>query len=124
MRTRKTFALFGQVTAPRTTEDGETWLKDTSGHRTRTTSPVQPATQALPQIGMDAGGPKSARLVAWKVTTQENAEPDGIMNFGVPDATGTTTATIPAGYPHDAPPHPGTWFVVAFGMGAGVGSLP
>ena len=95
------------MTTPRTTEDGETWLNDISGRKPRTTSPVWPATRALLQIGMDIGEPKSAQLVAWKVTMQGDAEPDRIMNFGVPGATETTTAIILADYPNGAPAHPG-----------------
>ena len=99
MQTRKTFAQFAQVTTPRTTEDGETWPNDISGHKPRTTSPVWPATQALLQTGTDIGEPKSAQLVAWKVTMQGDAEPDRTMNFGALGATETTTAIILADYP-------------------------
>ena len=87
------FALLTQVTIPKTTEGGETWLKDTSDLTARTTTPVQQATQARPQIGMDAGECKNAQPVDKKVTTQETAEPNRTMNSGAPGATETTTAT-------------------------------
>ena len=96
------------MTTPRTTEDGETCPNDISGCKPRTTSPVQPVTRALLQTGTDVGEPKSAQLVAWKVTTQEDAKPDRTMNFGVPGAIETITAITLAGYPHGAPAHPGT----------------
>ena len=81
------------MTIPQTTEGGETWPKDTSELTARTTTPVQQATQERPQIGMDAGEHKNAQPVDEKVTTQEVAEPNGIMNSGAPGATETTTAT-------------------------------
>ena len=87
------------MTTPRTTEDGETCPNDISDHKPRTTSPVQPVTQALPQTGTDVGEPKNAQLVAWKATTQEDAKPDRTMNFGVPGAIETITAITLAGYP-------------------------
>ena len=95
-RTSKTFALFAQATIPQTTEGGEIWLKDTSDLTARTTIPVWQATQAHPQIGMDAGECKNAQPVDAKVTTQETAEPNRTMNSGAPGATGTTTATTRA----------------------------
>ena len=64
MRTWKTFALLAQMTIPQTTEGGEKWLKDTSDLMARTTTPVQQATQAHPQIGMDAGECKNAQPAA------------------------------------------------------------
>ena len=112
MRTRKMFAQFAQVTTPRTREDGETWPNDTSGRKPRTTSPVRPATQALLQTGMDVGEPKSAQLVAWKVTMQGDAGPDRTINCGVPGATETITAIILADYPPpNAPAHPGAQMI-------------
>ena len=62
----------------------------------RTTTPVQQATQAHPQIGMDAGERKNAQPVDEKVTTQEAAEPNRTMNSGAPGATEATTATTHA----------------------------
>ena len=112
MRTRKTFAQFAQVITPRTTEDGETWPNDISGHKPRTTSPVWPVTQALQQTGTDVGELKSAQLAAWKVTMQGDAGPDRTMNCGVPGVTETITAIILADYPPDAPPHPGTQMII------------
>ena len=93
MQTWKTFALLAQVTIPQTIEGGETWPKDTSELMARTTTPVQQATQAHPQIGTDTGEYKNAQPVDEKVTTQEAAEPNGTMNSGAPGATETTTAT-------------------------------
>ena len=90
------FALLTQVTNPQATEDEETWPKDTSDLMARTTIPVQQATQACPQIGTDAGECKNAQLADEKVTTQEAAEPNGIMNSGAPGATETITATTHA----------------------------
>ena len=84
------------MTIPQITEGGETWLKDTSELTARTTTPVQQATQARPQIGMDAGEHKNAQPVDEKVTTQEVAEPNRTMNSGAPGATETTTATTRA----------------------------
>ena len=84
------------MTIPQTTEGGETWPKDTSELTARTTTPVQQATQAHPEIGTDAGEHKNAQLVDKKVTTQEVAEPKGTMNSGAPGATETTTATTHA----------------------------
>ena len=86
------FALLTRVTIPETTEGGETWLKDTSDLMARTTTPLQQATQAHPQIGTDAGECKNAQPVDEKVTTQEAAEPNRTMNSGAPGATETTTA--------------------------------
>ena len=83
------------MTIPQT-EGGKTWLKDTSDSTVRTTTPVQQATWAHPQIGMDAGECKNAQPVDKKVTTQEAAEPNGTMNSGAPGATETTTATTHA----------------------------
>ena len=57
---------------------------------------MQQATQACPQIGMDAGECKNAQLADEKVTIQEAAEPNGTMNSGAPGATETTTATTHA----------------------------
>ena len=71
-QTRQTFALLARVTNPQTTEDGETWLKDTSIPTAKTTILVQQVTQAHPQIGMDTGECKNAQLAEKKVTTQEN----------------------------------------------------
>ena len=99
------------MTTPRTTEDGETCPNDISGRKPRTTSPVQPATRALLQTGTDVGEPKSAQLVVWKVTIQEDAGPDKTMNCGVPGVTKTITAIILADYPPDAPAHPGTQMI-------------
>ena len=59
----------------------------------RTTIPVQQVTEARPQIGMDTGECKNAQLVDEKVTTQEAAESNRIMNSGAPGATETITAT-------------------------------
>ena len=81
------------MTIPQKPEGGETWPKDTSELMARTTTPVQQATQAHPQIGTDTGERKNAQPVDEKVTTQEVAEPNGTMNSGAPDATETTTAT-------------------------------
>ena len=81
------------MTIPQTTEGGETWPKDTSDLTARTTTPVQQATQACPQIGTDAGEHKNAQPVEEKVTTQEVAEPNRTMNSGAPGAIETTTAT-------------------------------
>ena len=81
------------MTSPQTTEDGETWLKDTSFPTAKTTILVQQVTQAHPQIGMDAGKCKNAQLAEEKVTTQETAELNGTMNFGAPGAIETITAT-------------------------------
>ena len=95
------------MTAPRATEDGETWPKDTSGHRTRRTSPVRPATQVLPQTGTDAGDrPRVLSMRNGGPQLQGDAEPDRTMNYGVLGAIGTTTTTTPADYLHDAPVHP------------------
>ena len=85
--------MLAQVTIPQTTEGGETWPKDTSDLTARTTTPVQQATPAHPQIGMDTGECKNAQPVDEKVTTQEAAEPNRTMNSGAPGATETTTAT-------------------------------
>ena len=81
------------MTIPQTTEGGETWPKDTNDLTARTTTPVQQATQACPQIGMDTGESKNAQPADEKVTTQEAAEPNRTMNSGAPGATETTTAT-------------------------------
>ena len=81
------------MTIPQTTEGGETWLKDTSDLTAKTTTPVQQATQARPQIGTDAGECRNAQHADEKVTTQEAAEPNRTMNSGAPGATETTTAT-------------------------------
>ena len=78
---------------PQATEDGETWLKDTSVPMAMTTILVQQVTQAPPQIGMDAREHKNAQVAEEKVTTQETAEPNGTMNFGAPGAIETITAT-------------------------------
>ena len=80
------------MTNPQATEDGQTWPKDTSVPTAKTTILVQQATQAHPQIGMDAGEHKNAQL-AEKVTTQETAELNGTTNFGAPGAIETITAT-------------------------------
>ena len=72
---------------------------------------MRPATQALLRTGTDVGEPKSAQLVAWKVTMQGDAGPDRTMNCGVPGVTETITAIILAGYPPDAPAHPGTQMI-------------
>ena len=90
------FALLTQVTIPQTTEGRETWPKDTSDLTARTTTPVQQATQAHPQIGMDTGERKNAQPVDTKVTTQETAEPNRTMKSGAPGATEITTATTHA----------------------------
>ena len=90
------FALLARVTIPKTTEGGETWLKDTSDLTARTTTPVQQVAQARPQIGTDAGERKNAQSLDEKVTTQEAAEPNRTMNSGAPGATETTTATTHA----------------------------
>ena len=79
------------MTIPQTTEGGETWPKYTSELMARTTTPVQQATQAHPQIGMDAGEHKNAQPVDKKVTTQETAEPNRTMNSVAPGATTATT---------------------------------
>ena len=84
------------MTIPQTTEGGETWPKDTSDLMARTTTPVQQATQACPQIGTDAGECKNAQPADEKVTTQEAAEPNRTMNSGAPGATEITTATTHA----------------------------
>ena len=84
------------MTIPQITEGGETWPKDTSDLTARTTTPVQQATQAHPQIGMDAGECKNAQPVDEKVKTQEAAEPNRTMNSDAPGATETTTATTHA----------------------------
>ena len=84
------------MTISQTTESGKTWLKDTSDLMARTTTPVQQATQAHPQIWTDAGECKNAQPADEKVTTQEAAEPKGTMNSGAPGATETTTATTHA----------------------------
>ena len=57
---------------------------------------MQQATQAHPQIGMDAGERKNVQPADEKVTTQEAAEPNRTMNSGAPGATETTTATTHA----------------------------
>ena len=88
--------MLAPVTIPQTTEGGEIWPKDTSNLMARTTIPVQQVTQAHPQIGMDAGEHKNGQPVDEKITTQETAEPNRIMNSGAPGATGTTTATTHA----------------------------
>ena len=90
------FTLLTQVTIPQTTEGGETWPKDTSDLMARTTTPVQQATQAHPQIGTDAGECKNAQPVDEKVTTQETAELNRTTNSGAPGATEITTATTHA----------------------------
>ena len=87
------FTLLTQVTNPQTTEDGETWPKDTRVPMAKTTILAQLVTQAHPQIGMDAGECKNAQLAEEKVTTQETAELNGTMNFGAPGAIETITAT-------------------------------
>ena len=87
------FALLARVTNPQATEDGETWLKDTSVPTAKTTTLAQQVTQAHPQIGMDAGEHKNAQLAEEKVTTQETAELNGTMNFGAPGTIETITAT-------------------------------
>ena len=84
------------MTIPQTTEDGETWLKDTSDLTARTTTPVQQVTQACTQIGMDTGECKNAQPVDEKVKTQEAAEPNRTMNSGAPGTTEITTATTHA----------------------------
>ena len=81
---------------PQTTEGGETWPKDTSDLTDRTTTPVQQATQACPQIETDAWECKNAQPADEKVTTQEAAELNRTMNSGAPDAKETTTATTHA----------------------------
>ena len=96
MQTEKTFALLAQVTNPEATEDGKIWPKDTSDLTARTTTPMQQATQAHPQIGTDAGECKNAQPADKKVITQEAAELNGTMNSGAPGATETTTATTRA----------------------------
>ena len=68
------------MTIPQTTEGEETWPKDTSNLTARTTTTVQQATQACPQIGMDTGERKNAQPANVKVTTQETAEPNRTMN--------------------------------------------
>ena len=93
------FALLAQVTIRQTTEGGETWPKDTSEPMARTTTPVQQATQARPQIGTDAGERKNAQPADAKVTTQETAELNRTMNSGAPGATEITTATTHADWP-------------------------
>ena len=95
-QTQKMFTLLTQVTIPQATEGGEIWPKDTSDLTARTTIPVQQATQAHPQIGMDTGECKNAQPADEKVTTQEAAEPNRTMNSGAPGATETTTATTHA----------------------------
>ena len=62
----------------------------------RTTTPVQQATQACPQIVTDAGECKNAQSADEKVTTQEAAEPNRTMNSGAPGATEITTAATHA----------------------------
>ena len=96
------------MTIPQTTEDGETWPKDTSDLMARTTTPVQQATQAHPQIGTDAGERKNAQPADVKVTTQETAELNRTMNSGAPGATEITTATTHADWPRVDPAHPDT----------------
>ena len=88
------FALLAQVTIPQT-EGGETWPKDTSNLMARTTTPLQQATQAHPQIGTDAGEGKNAQPADEKVTTQ-TAELNRTTNSGAPGATEITTATTHA----------------------------
>ena len=84
------------MTIPQTTEGGETWPKATSDLTARTTTSVQQATQAHPQIGTDTGEHKNAQPADEKVTTQEAAEPNRTMNSGAPDATEITTVTTHA----------------------------
>ena len=96
MQTRKMFALLDQLTIPQTTEGGETWPKETSDLTVRTTTPVQQATQACLQIGMDTGECKNAQPVDEKVTTQGTAEPNRTMNSGAQGATEIITATTHA----------------------------
>ena len=102
------FALLAQVTISQTTEHGETWPKDTSELTVRTTTPVQQVTQALPQIGTDAGECKNAQPVDAKVTTHETAELNRTMNSGAPGATEITTATTHADWLRGDPAHPDT----------------
>ena len=90
-----TFALLAQVTIPQTTEGGETWPKDTSDLTAGTTTPVQQATQAHPQIGMDTGECKNAQPADVKVTTQETAELNRTMNSGAPRASVEMTSLSP-----------------------------
>ena len=85
--------MLARVTNPAATEDGETWPKNTSVPMAKTTILAQQVTQAHPQIGMEAGECQNAQLVEEKVTTQETAELKGTMNFGVPGAIETITAT-------------------------------
>ena len=61
---------------PKTTEDGKTWPKDTSGPTAKTTTQAQPVTRVLPLTGMAIGQARSAQLVAKKDTTQGDAEPN------------------------------------------------
>ena len=96
------------MTIPQTTEGGETWPKDTSNLTARTTTPVQQATQARPQIGMDTGERKNAQPVDEKVTTQETAELNRTMNSGAPSATEITTATTHADWLCIDQAHPDT----------------
>ena len=96
------------MTIPQTTEGGETWPKDTSELMARTTTPVQQATQAHPQIGTDAGEHKNAQPADVKVTTQETAELNRTMNSGAPGATEITTATTHADWLRTDPAHPDT----------------
>ena len=84
------------MTIPQTTEGGQTWPKDTSELKARTTTPVQQATQACPQIGMDAGERKNVQPADEKVTTQGTAELNRTMNSGAPGATEITTETTHA----------------------------
>ena len=93
------FAKFSQVTTPRATEDGGTWLRDTSNLTARITTPVQKVNQGLPPTGTDVGKRKNAQPVVWKDIMQGDAEPNRTMNYGAPGVTGTTTATTLAGYP-------------------------
>ena len=93
VQTRQMFPLLTRVSNPQATEDGETWPKDTSVPTSKTIILAQQATQAHPQIGMDAGELKNAQLAEKKVTTQETAELNGTMNFGAPGAIETITAT-------------------------------
>ena len=103
--------LLTQVTTPRTKENGEIWLKYTSSPTAKTTTPARLVSLMLLQTRTDIGQLKSVQPVVWKDTTQEDAEPNRTMNFGVPGATGTTTVIIPADYSQDAPAHPGTQMI-------------
>ena len=86
----------------------KTWPKDTSDLTARTTTPVQQATQACPQIGTDTEECKNAQPVDAKVTTQETAELKRTMNSGAPGATEIITATTNADWLRAYPAHPDT----------------